>query len=530
MNAHEQSGGGLSRRDGHAVEPAGVNTDAAAVNVTRNISSSYASAAVNIIVPLIMIPLFVRYLGMELYGQWIIVLSLVSYLPLANLGIAQALQNRMADASARGMRGELGGLVSTGFVAYAAVAAFLVVALYLITPSVAAGISASGAGSRAFLVFALLAAAAFPLKVNSMLLRGIERVDRDQTIGILARVIQALGTIVVLLAGFKLIAVALVSGATALVEGFASLWASTRLCAEARPRLARFSSKLLSSLIPASAGFLVLQLGLTFVYGIDNLVIGYAIGAQHVPAYAVPFRLIWTANGLFYVAVSAVTPSITQRFSRGEREYLGGRFSTGMRLAIFYATACAIALWLVGPSFIRWWAGPSVYPGAPTFGLQIGYLILLVLATPGYGVVMATTKHYRYAALSVVEGALNLSLSLWWVRRFGIAGVIAATVVASLLTTAWYLPTAAARILGLGVGRITRELAGPALVAFVALATTAALSHQVGDDSLLRSSAVMLVVELVFVAGFSRLALSREEREAARVWIVRTARVGIQAA
>jgi O-antigen/teichoic acid export membrane protein len=275
---------------------------------------------------------------------------------------------------------------------------------------------------------------------------------------------------------------------------------------------------------------LVLQVGLTVVYGIDNLVIGYALGAQHVPAYAVPFRLIWTANGLFYVAVSAMMPSITRRFSRGEQGNLAGRFATGMRLAILYATSCAIALWLVGPSFIRWWAGPSLYPGALTFGLQVGYLIFLVLATPGYGVVMATTNHYRYAALSVAEAALNLSLSLWWVYRFGIAGVIAGTVVASLLTTSWYLPTAAARILGMDMRRFRREFGAPLLVAFGALGATAVLPHQIGDDSLLRSIAIMCVVELAFVVGFTRLAFSRAERKDARLWITRSIRTGVQVA
>jgi len=63
-------------------------------------------------------------------------------------------------------------------------------------------------------------------------------------------------------------------------------------------------------------------------------------------------------------------------------------------------------------------------------------------------VLMATTKHYMYANLAMLEAVLNVALSLWWVRIWGLPGVIGGTLLARLLTTGWYIPMAAVKIVG----------------------------------------------------------------------------------
>ena len=73
-----------------------------------------------IVVPLVMIPIYLRCLGGRTYGAWLVILSITSYLNLANLGMGQTLNNRIAEAVAQNRHDEIDPLVSTTFFGYAA--------------------------------------------------------------------------------------------------------------------------------------------------------------------------------------------------------------------------------------------------------------------------------------------------------------------------------------------------------------------------------------------------------------------------
>ena len=100
------------------------------------------------------------------------------------------------------------------------------------------------------------------------------------------------------------------------------------------------------------------------------------------------------------------------------------------------------------------------------FNWQLALLPLQVVIFPANAVLVATTRHYGAATLHLVESGLNLSLSLWWVQPWGLSGVIAGTVVARILNTAWYVPLAAFATLHIRPKAVLRTLWPAALLGF----------------------------------------------------------------
>jgi O-antigen/teichoic acid export membrane protein len=145
----------------------------------------------------------------------------------------------------------------------------------------------------------------------------------------------------------------------------------------------------------------------------------------------------------FTTAIIAVMPTLTQNFARLSHEGRTNSLVFGLQVAALYGAACVLALAIAGQWLLRLWAGREVFPGFGTFRWQLTLLLLQVFIAPLNAVLVATTRHYGVARLHAFESALNLALSLWWVRRWGLSGVIAGTVVARLVTTAWYIPLAA---------------------------------------------------------------------------------------
>lgn len=498
------------------------------VRLQRNIAWSYINWLISMAVPLVMVPIYLRCLGRESYGVWLVILSVTSYLGLANLGIGQTLANRIAEAAARKRADEIGPLVSTAFFGYAAIAGALFIALWLFTPIVTnrLAVGTSAVAIAPFFIYVGLALLSFPFKVFPMVLRGFERVDQEQAITVAANVVRIAILALALLSGLKLAAVAAINGSAEILSSMATYRQSRRLTREARPRLANFSRALLAGMVRPSLGFLGIQVSATLMMGVDNLVIGYALGAAAVTAYAVPLRLTTILVGLQSVAVNAINPSVTVNYAQGSREALARGYLFSLRVSTLYATAGAIALWVIGPQFLRVWAGAGVFPGRPAYALMVMLFMMVVMIMPASSILWATTRHYTWALLALAEGVTNLALSLWGVRHFGLSGVIGATVATSLMMTFWYLPYGALRTLELSIASAARELAPGFVVSAAAIAAVAIAWSPHRDASLLYALGWGTVAVAVYAIAFAWIGFSRSQRRSAVGRIVASRRQG----
>ncbi|HEX4211293.1 MAG TPA: oligosaccharide flippase family protein [Candidatus Binataceae bacterium] len=154
------------------------------MSALHNVKWSYAAWGASALAPLVTVPVCVRYLGPRLYGEWLIILSLTTYLGLTNLGIAQTVGNRIAEAIARGRRDEVQVIVATGFWAYMLIGGVLIVLMLIGTTLVAPhylGSSTTGI-SGSLIIYRALICAAMPAKIYRVAMRRFERVDCEQAL------------------------------------------------------------------------------------------------------------------------------------------------------------------------------------------------------------------------------------------------------------------------------------------------------------------------------------------------------------
>jgi O-antigen/teichoic acid export membrane protein len=457
--------------------------------------------------------MLVRLLGHELYGQWVVIQSLTSYFGLANLGMGQTVGNMVAEAYASAQTRVLGQVVSTAFFSHILIA---------ITLIIVAGLVAHGyfvhlvplhnpSANMALVVTCVFAAFSLPFKVSSMTLRSLNRVDLEQITQTISNLLRAAALTVVLLAGFRLLAVALVHGFALVASGIAAYVIVNKISIDAEPRLHLFSCPFLKRMIAPSAAFCMLSIASTLAFSIDNLVIAYNLGAQAVTQYSVPFQIVTLNVGFFAVALGALTPSITAHHSRAADKVLSDAYALVMRMAILFGTGSALFLWLAGRPLVNLWVGPGVFPDDLTFGLQLVLLFLQVVLYPSHTVLIATSMHYGYAIVAIIEGVLNLILSLWWVRLFGMPGVVAGTIVARLLTNGWYLTVLAWKVLGIR-GRDLKGLARGALFCSLSFLLLATLRPYLRLGSEIVEIGCSCAATCVFIAAFLALDLSARER------------------
>jgi O-antigen/teichoic acid export membrane protein len=128
-----------------------------------------------------------------------------------------------------------------------------------------------------------------------------------------------------------------------------------------------------------------------------------------------------------------------------------------------------------GKAFILRWMGPAYLDAYPP-------LVVLTLATtfalwqaPAVDLLYAIARHRTYVLINTLEGILNLLLSLWLVRHYGILGVALGTLGTMALMRLVVEPIWTCRLSAVPYGAYMRT-AGSAVGAAVLAATLAWLS------------------------------------------------------
>jgi O-antigen/teichoic acid export membrane protein len=494
-------------------------------SVSKNVGASVLNYLLRILGPLVLTPLYVRLLGHELYGEWLVIASLGSYIALADLGMGQALSNHIAGTYAHRRTGEIGTTISTVFLTEAAIATAVSLAIIVLTSLLSHRLLPRYGKEElsAFVAFVSLSVLALPFQTYVWVLRGFQRVDRHQMIEGAALVVRIVAITVALLLGFKILAVAVVNGAVILLVGLAACLCSHWSWPEARVQIS-FSVQSLRRVAKPSAGFLAMQVSTILNQGMDSVVIGYYLGGVAVTRYIVTLRMIMVAAALFAGAIQALTPTMTEDYSGQRIEAIGRSLILLTRVALLYAATAVVALWLAGPTLLAFWAGSNVFPGPVTFGLQLAYFFLLVLFAPAITLLTATTRHYGFARLLIVEGIINLILSVWWVQRWGLPGVMAGTLAASVLTNTWYVPLAAVKTIQLRLADTTAKILPEAAAAFAAMALAGILWAGEGQTRGASALGAALLAAILVAAALAWSGFTREERRAALAWFIASAR------
>lgn len=400
----------------------------------RQLTSASAFRIVNIAattaVSLLMMPFVVHTLGDRMYGLWALVATLLGYYGLLDFGLTPAVCQHVAAALGRGDREACNSVVS------ASLRFFLLVGVLVLLLSGAAAACAprlarSGADATLFaqilLILGMSTALSFPSRVFTGFLIANLRYDLMVGAELVALAVRTSLILSVLLLGHGLVAMAwatFTGGVTAmLLQAGATLrkypWLRLRLNAPA----AGLTRSLASYSIFSFAG----QLSDRLRFQADPVVISMFVGLAAVTHY----RIASTLTQEFIVLTVAVTGVFAPLFSRlygaGDPEKLRVTFFFATKVSICVATFLGFSLIVWGRPFILRWMGPGYLDAyAPLVILTVAITFDLWQA-PSVDLLYAIAKHRAYACLNFVEGILNLGLSLWLVRRYGMVGVALGT-------------------------------------------------------------------------------------------------------
>jgi O-antigen/teichoic acid export membrane protein len=392
-------------------------------------------------VTLFSLPLAVRYLGAERYGVWVTIATTAVWINLLDLGIANTLTNQISRAYALRDEHAAGQAFANALFLTAVTAALAGISAILVFPhidwirllNVSPGVSAEEVRHTAAVAVGLTLLA-LPCNLVSKILAGYQELHRNNY----AVCAGALGSLCGLALGVALrVSMPLLFVMSVGCLTFASFITTMMVVGCQKrwllPRLTLLDRSTMRELLESGSSFFLIQVAAVVVFSSDNLVVSHYLGAAEVTPYSVTWRVVGFVAILQSLVFPALWPAYAEAYAKQDFRWIRRTFATTAIATVALNLSCAVALILFGRGMIRIWAGPAA---VPTFHLLLAMCVWAVVngfMSVESCLLAALNRTRAQAVLSVAAAALNIALSLIWVRQIGALGVIGGTIVSYLL-------------------------------------------------------------------------------------------------
>jgi O-antigen/teichoic acid export membrane protein len=401
--------------------------------------TSGIAKAIGILASLISVPLTYRYLGPERYGIWMVLISIITAMSFADLGIGNGLMNAVSEAYGKDDRrlaqehvtSALALMLLIGFIfAVAGAVGYQLVPwprlLNVKSPAAAAE------GARAFLVLYASFVVNLPLGVIARAQAGLQKAYTAQIVNAAGSMLSLSAILVVVWLSGSLVWLVFAFVSTATAATLLNGWLLFREFPWLLPARHAFSSAAARKIFDLGILFFVLQCAFVLSYTSDNVVIAQVLGVAAVAVYAVPQKLFSSISTVVSMAINPLWPAYGEAISRGDVAWVRRTFFASLFAILAFTIPVCIVLVLLGPFILRAAVGKS-------FHAPLGLLIVLAVWAVTWALTTAVTAFLNgagvlkeQAGIVVIASICNLGLSIYLTIHLGVIGVCLGSILTQL--------------------------------------------------------------------------------------------------
>ena len=421
---------------------------------------------------LLLTPYILSHLNVGDFGVWVLLSVFISSFNLLDLGLGSSFVKYISTYYTHRDYGRINEALFSGLAFYGLFGVVLTVLGLAMEQTLFQWFRLSGVSDVYLLV--LLSCSLQNIAVMFLsVLKGIQRMDKSNSVEIKASILNLIGTVFFLEAGWGLLGLATNAFINSLLALLLTLWTVRRAVPDIHLGW-HFNGSMLREMFGYGTKMQVSRLGGLICFQIDKLIISRFLGIAAVSFYEVSSRLTSFMRAVPLVLISALIPATSELGARND----GTRILQTYKLASKYVAMLTVAmvayLVLEARSMVYLWIGRS---------FEQSILLIQILAI-GYGVnVMGGAASQTGAGIGRPEfdmrstmllSVLNPILSLFLVREFDAPGAAAGTTLALVAAALYLLTTFHRNYVGDSVWRFLRDIHVRPIVSGI-LATLAVL-------------------------------------------------------
>lgn len=421
------------------------------IELIKNVSASWFSLGVSILVGIFLSPFILHRLGNTAYGAWVLAFSVTGYYGLFDLGIRSSIIRYVSTYTAKNDQEGLNRLINTGLAVYTAIG----VAALAVTIAVSAYVGVMFRMPAEFLhtariLFLLVGssvALGFPAGVFGGILEGLNRFYFVNFTNLFSTLVRAVLIVVALHHGYGLLMVAIIT------VSLPVLAAAVRAAIVLRLVPLNFGWRYVDrssfrEIAHYSGISFMLMIAYKLRFKTDEVVISTFLSVTAVTFFSNGDRLLDYAGEVVSSLAQIFVPLSGQSEAKGDTAQLRKLFIAGNRACALIVFPISATLIILGKSVITAWVG-SRYVTA-------SYPVMLILLIPltfalaqdaSPRILYGMAKHKSLAWVATMEAVANLILSIVLIRPLGIIGDAIGTAIPLTCTALFFMPRHLCRVL-----------------------------------------------------------------------------------
>lgn len=415
-----------------------------AERATKGTLVSFLQYGTQIVLQLFLAPLVLSIAGQETFGAYVLLMQVLGYIAMSDLGISVSLNVFMAratgcDDSAR----RLLVVLSTARNFLCISNSFTVFIILLLSTKIDFLFQHAQSNSESFqrclIILAVWQVIKSPWSVYGVSLSATQNLATAGFIGIAGNTGRVVFSLSFLFFGMGLEGLVLGSVLSDALSFALSTWQFRKIYPTLRPSWGISDRILLKEMLLFGMQSMLINIAWRLVYLTDNIVVGYLFGTAAVSVYystQIPTTIAFNLVNRFHDNAS---PALNELAARGEMGKLRKNFLRLHRLSLMLALSFAGGIFLLNQKFVTLWVGTLQYAGDTMTAALSAFVVLITINHLSYIFFISSGRIFVFGLIGILEGLTNLGLSFWLGRIIGLEGVMLASVVANIPATALVL-------------------------------------------------------------------------------------------
>jgi O-antigen/teichoic acid export membrane protein len=406
-------------------------------NYARGVLSGYAQLGASVVYSLVSIPLALAFLQKAEFGLWALLLPIMGYTVLIDLGMTSALSRLLVDHKDQRQDGTYGALVKTAFLVSSTQGVIIFGLLALLAPAIGALLRVPSGYESTFVallrVQGAVSAFGFAARPFGLVLTANQRMDLC-SYGDIFSLLLSLGWLWIFLSkGVGVFSFVYAAGINAVVIPIYLAW----MCKTLRllphgGEWGRVTVKLFREVFAYGKDVFLVALGTQMVLASQMLIVSRRLGLEAAAAWAVGTKMFSLLLQLVSRTISVATPALSEMIARAEHERLRARFKGLVSLTASLSAFLGISFVLCNSVFVTIWTAGKITWSPLNDVLLAIWLCVLAVQGMHNNLVIATKQIQSLRYVFFLEGCTFLGLAILVGSRAGMPGLILTSILCTI--------------------------------------------------------------------------------------------------
>lgn len=452
-------------------------------NYVAGLTSGYVRTILTVVVGLWLTPFTLRFLDRQEYAIFTLASDALMWLSLLDLGITSGLRVKAAQLTGRPDKERLDLLASTAFFAQNAVVILILVAgtvlafmfphLFPVRPDLQKD------ATNLMLMMVLGSSLSIGTQTFSAILVANQQIHIDNFIGLLNIGIRTILTVVLLEAGWGLYSLAVATLAAMVITSVLAVLRTYRFLPDLHIRWSLASWDMFKNISHVGLWFSLGGLAGIVIHSLDRIVTAEVVSVDMVTTLTLTSRIYALSGSLLGQITDTARPMLGQLIGLKKMGDALRTYRQLFSLSTGSAVVVAMSIASGNGSFVTRWVGELNYGG---FWLDVALAINLVTyawVLPSRAILTANLTVRGPVLVRCLEGLVNIGLSVFLGRIYGVMGVVLATGLTCMATSMWVLPLLTARMFERPFLKFVMDDAAPIIVLWVCLVPVFFAAHAI---------------------------------------------------